>query len=50
MATPGSSGVALVGVAGTWRNGQEGVQDHGKAESGHKTMIDALIPAIEALQ
>ncbi|MDQ2895123.1 MAG: dihydroxyacetone kinase subunit DhaL [Actinomycetota bacterium] len=49
-AMSGMSEVDLVGFADAWRNGLEGVQARGKAQSGDKTMIDALIPAIEALQ
>lgn len=48
-AMSGMSEVDLLGFADAWRNGLEGVQARGKAQSGDKTMIDALIPAIEAL-
>jgi dihydroxyacetone kinase-like protein len=33
-----------------WRKGLEGVQSRGKAQAGDKTMVDALIPAVEALE
>jgi phosphoenolpyruvate---glycerone phosphotransferase subunit DhaL len=36
--------------AAAWRKGLEGVQARGKAQPGDKTMVDALIPAIEALE
>lgn len=36
--------------AAAWREGLEGVQARGKAEAGDKTMVDALIPAVEALE
>ena len=40
----------LSAYAGAWRKGLEGVQARGKAEPGDKTMVDALIPAVEALE
>jgi phosphoenolpyruvate---glycerone phosphotransferase subunit DhaL len=40
----------LAGYAAAWRKGLEGVQARGKAEPGDKTMVDALIPAVEALE
>jgi len=36
--------------AAMMRAGLEGVQRRGKAETGEKTMVDALVPAIEALE
>jgi phosphoenolpyruvate---glycerone phosphotransferase subunit DhaL len=36
--------------AQAWRKGLEGVQARGKAEPGDKTMVDALQPAVEALE
>ena len=36
--------------AAAWRKGLEGVQARGKAQPGDKTMVDALIPAVEALE
>jgi phosphoenolpyruvate---glycerone phosphotransferase subunit DhaL len=38
------------GWAQAWRKGLEGVQARGKAEPGDKTMVDALLPAVEALE
>jgi len=49
-ALSGQEEVDLAGWAAAWRKGLEGVQARGKAEPGDKTMIDALIPAIEALE
>ncbi|HEX7300012.1 MAG TPA: dihydroxyacetone kinase subunit DhaL [Solirubrobacteraceae bacterium] len=49
-ALSGQAEVDLAGWAGAWRKGLEGVQARGKAEPGDKTMVDALIPAIEALE
>ena len=36
--------------AAAWRKGLEGVKARGKAEPGDKTMVDALTPAVEALE
>ena len=44
------SEVDLAAWAGAWRKGLEGVQARGKAQPGDKTMVDALIPAVEALE
>jgi dihydroxyacetone kinase-like protein len=44
------SEVDLRRFAGAWRKGLEGVQSRGKAEPGDKTMVDALLPAVEALE
>ncbi len=49
-ALAGQGEVDLPGFAGAWRKGLEGVQARGKAQPGDKTMVDALIPAIEALE
>jgi phosphoenolpyruvate---glycerone phosphotransferase subunit DhaL len=49
-AMPGQSEVDLAGFAGAWRKGLEGVQSRGKAVPGDKTMVDALLPAVEALE
>ncbi|GAB3478196.1 dihydroxyacetone kinase subunit DhaL [Amycolatopsis cihanbeyliensis] len=38
------------GVAGALRAGLEGVRARGKAEQGDATMVDALIPAVEAAE
>ena len=42
--------VGLAEYAQAWRKGLEGVQARGKAQPGDKTMVDALIPAVEALE
>jgi dihydroxyacetone kinase-like protein len=42
--------VELAGYAQAWRKALEGVQARGKAQPGDKTMVDALIPAVEALE
>jgi dihydroxyacetone kinase-like protein len=42
--------VELPAFAQAWRKGLDGVRARGKAEPGDKTMIDALIPAVEALE
>jgi phosphoenolpyruvate---glycerone phosphotransferase subunit DhaL len=49
-ALAGQEDVDLAGWTAAWRKGLEGVQARGKAEPGDKTMVDALIPAIEALE
>ena len=49
-ALAGQDEVDLAGWTAAWRKGLEGVQARGKAEPGDKTMVDALIPAIEALE
>jgi phosphoenolpyruvate---glycerone phosphotransferase subunit DhaL len=46
----GHSETDLAGYTAAWRRGLEGVQARGKAEAGDKTMVDALIPAVEALE
>ena len=40
----------LAGYAAAWRAALDGVQARGKAEAGDKTMVDALMPAVEALE
>jgi dihydroxyacetone kinase-like protein len=42
--------VELAGYAQAWRKALDGVQARGKAQPGDKTMVDALIPAVEALE
>lgn len=37
-------------LAAAFRAGVDGVQQRGKAERGDKTMVDALLPAVEALE
>jgi dihydroxyacetone kinase-like protein len=49
-AMAGHDDVDLPTYAAAWRKGLEGVQSRGKAEPGDKTMVDALIPAVEALE
>jgi dihydroxyacetone kinase-like protein len=49
-ALSGKAEVALPEYAQAWRKGLEGVQARGKAQPGDKTMIDALIPAVETLE
>jgi phosphoenolpyruvate---glycerone phosphotransferase subunit DhaL len=49
-AMAGEAEVDLAGFAAAWRKGLEGVQSRGKAELGDKTMVDALSPAVEALE
>ena len=49
-ALAGQEEVDLPTYAAAWRKGLEGVQMRGKAEAGDKTMVDALIPAVEALE
>jgi phosphoenolpyruvate---glycerone phosphotransferase subunit DhaL len=49
-ALAGQQDVDLAAYAAAWRKGLEGVQARGKAEPGDKTMVDALIPAVEALE
>jgi dihydroxyacetone kinase-like protein len=49
-ALAGQEQVDLAGWTEAWRKGLEGVQARGKAVPEDKTMVDALIPAIEALE
>jgi dihydroxyacetone kinase-like protein len=49
-ALAGQSDVDLDSFAAAWRKGLEGVQARGKAELQDKTMVDALTPAVEALE
>jgi len=42
--------VDLAQYGEAWRKGLQGVQARGKAEPGDKTMVDALIPGVEALE
>jgi dihydroxyacetone kinase-like protein len=46
----GDAEVELAAYAQAWRKGLQGVQSRGKAQPGDKTMVDALIPAVEALE
>jgi phosphoenolpyruvate---glycerone phosphotransferase subunit DhaL len=49
-ALAGQDEVGLEAYAAAWRKGLEGVQARGKAQPEDKTMVDALIPAVEALE
>jgi dihydroxyacetone kinase-like protein len=49
-ALAGQEEVDLAAWTEAWRKGLEGVQARGKAVPEDKTMVDALIPAIEALE
>jgi dihydroxyacetone kinase-like protein len=49
-ALAGKQDVQLVEYAAAWRKGLEGVQARGKAQPGDKTMVDALLPAVAALE
>jgi dihydroxyacetone kinase-like protein len=46
----GANAVSLAQLAAMFRNGLEGVQQRGKAQIEDKTMVDALQPAVEALE
>lgn len=48
--TNGAAGVSLARLAVMFRNGLEGIQQRGKAQPDDKTMVDALLPAVEALE
>ena len=50
MATTGRDSLDLAGWAGALEAGVKGVQARGKAEPEDKTMIDALLAAVEALR
>lgn len=49
-ALAGKPEIELADYAQAWRQGLEGVRARGKAEPGDKTMVDALIPGVEALE
>jgi dihydroxyacetone kinase-like protein len=46
----GASTLDVAGWADALEAGLKGVQARGKAEAGDKTMVDALLPAVEALR
>ena len=48
--TNGDVSVSLSQLAAMFRSGLEGVQQRGKAQLDEKTMVDALQPAVEALE
>jgi phosphoenolpyruvate---glycerone phosphotransferase subunit DhaL len=50
MASVGREELDLAGWTAALEAGVKGVQARGKAEPGDKTMIDALVPALEALR
>jgi phosphoenolpyruvate---glycerone phosphotransferase subunit DhaL len=49
-ATTGKAELDLAGWADAVEAGIKGVQSRGRAEPGDKTMVDALLPALEALR
>jgi dihydroxyacetone kinase-like protein len=49
-ALAGNDEVDLAGYAAAWRKGVDALQARGKAEPGDKTMVDALLPAVQALE
>jgi dihydroxyacetone kinase-like protein len=49
-ALAGQDEVDLAGLAAALRKGLDGVVARGKAQAGDKTMVDALGPAVEALE
>jgi dihydroxyacetone kinase-like protein len=49
-ALTGRDEVDLDGYVEAWRKGLQGVQTRGKAEPGDKTMVDVLLPAVEAME
>ena len=49
-ALAGKDDIDLETYAGAWRKAMQGVQARGKAELGDKTMLDALVPGVEALE
>jgi dihydroxyacetone kinase-like protein len=49
-ALAGKDDVDLATYTEAWRKGIQGVQARGKAELGDKTMVDALVPGVEALE
>ena len=49
-ALAGKDDIDLATYTEAWREGIQGVQARGKAELGDKTMLDALVPGVEALE
>jgi dihydroxyacetone kinase-like protein len=49
-ALSGREEVDLAGYVEAWKKGLQGVQARGKAEPGDKTMVDVLVPAVEAME
>lgn len=50
MSLPNDANITSAQFAEMWQVGCEGVAQRGKAEIGDKTMLDALQPAVEALE
>jgi dihydroxyacetone kinase-like protein len=46
----GRAGISVAELAQMFRCGLEGVQARGKADADEKTMVDALLPAVEAME
>ncbi len=46
----GQSEIELEAYAAAWRRAADAVQARGKAQLGDKTMLDALLPGVEALE
>jgi phosphoenolpyruvate---glycerone phosphotransferase subunit DhaL len=49
-ACAGKSELAAADVVALFQAGVEGIQQRGKAERGDKTMLDALLPAVDAMR
>ena len=49
-ALAGKDDIDLATYTEAWHKGIQGVQARGKAELGDKTMLDALVPGVEALE
>jgi dihydroxyacetone kinase-like protein len=49
-AMAGQEEVDLEGYRAAWRKALDGVKARGKAAPGDKTMVDALVPAVEAME
>jgi dihydroxyacetone kinase-like protein len=49
-ALQGETAVELPAYAQAWRKAAEGVQARGKAQPQDKTMVDAMLPAVTALE
>ena len=47
---PAQTAIGAADLAGMERKSLEAIQERGKAEKGDKTMVDALLPAVEALE
>lgn len=49
-AVAGKTDLTAAEFAAAWRAGLDGVMERGKAAPGGKTMVDALLPAVDALE